>query len=250
MRTTGNTILITGGGTGMGLAAAKAFSERGNKVIMVARNEERLRAEAARLRDADPVACDISDAGQVDALMKHVAAEHPDLNMLFLNAGVTHTYRLFDREDMYAHARQEMEINYLSVIRLTQRFEPILAGRPDPAIIITTSGVIYAPDVTNPTYSASKAALHSFIQSARFLLEKKGSKIKLFELIAPLVDTRFAAEVQSDEKVSPASVIHELLAGLEADRLDIRPGMADDFYRAWRESPEKAFDLAVSATGA
>ena len=180
MDTTGNTILITGAGTGIGLEAAKRFDERGNKVIMVARDGERLERQAAQLEDAHPFACDISDAGQVGRLMDHVRNEHPEINMVFLNAGVTNNYRLFGDEDMFEHASQEMAVNYLSAVRLTQLFEPLLRDKPNAAMIITTSGVAFVPDVQNPTYSATKAALHSLVQAERFVLRNAGSNIKVF----------------------------------------------------------------------
>lgn len=250
MKTTGNTILITGAGTGMGLAAAKAFSQRGNKVIMVARNEERLRREAAALNDASAFACDISDAVQVDKLVGHVKDVHPDLNWVFLNAGITNSYELFDRESMFDHAREEMTVNYLSTVRLSELFVPMLEKRPNPAMIVTTSGVIYAPDTGNPTYSATKAAMHCFIQSARFVLAKRGSTIRWFELIAPLVDSPFSSGVNSDMKVPPEEVVEDLISGLEANEEEIRPGLSDVIYKAWRESPESALKLVNSATGA
>ena len=160
MKTTGNTILITGAGTGMGLEAAKQFSQRGNTIIMVARNKERLQAEAARLENASVLACDIADAaGRPPAPM--LAERHPDLNVTFLNAGVTHTYSLFSHQDAFGHAQQEMTVNFLSAVRLTQELEPRLSQRPEAAMIITTSGAAMAPDISNPTYSATKAALHS-----------------------------------------------------------------------------------------
>lgn len=249
MKTSGNTILITGAGTGMGLAAAKAFSAQGNTVVMVARNGERLREEAAKLRNADPFACDISDEAQLQSLIDHVRTAHPNLNWLFLNAGVTHTYKLFGEESMFAHAREEMTVNYLSTVSFTERFVPLLEHTTDPAVIITTSGVIYAPDVTNPTYSATKAALHSFIQSARFVLGKRGSKIRWVELVAPLVDSGFASGVNSDLKVPPEEVIVELIEGLEADQDEIRPGLSKELYKVWRESPDKAFEMATAAIG-
>lgn len=250
MNTSGNTILITGAGTGMGLAAAKAFSVRGNKVVMVARNEARLRDEAARLKNVDPFACDISEAGQVECLIEYVAKAHPDLNWLFLNAGVTNTYELFGKESMIDHARAEMTVNYLSTVHLSERFVPLIAAKPNPAMIITTSGVIYAPDVTNPTYSATKAALHSFIQSARHVLAGRGSPIAWFELVAPLVDSPFAAGVRSDLKVSPESVVEDLIRGIEADETEIRPGLSNEIYQAWRDDPEKAFAATCAAVGA
>ena len=130
MKTTGNTILITGAGTGMGLEAAKQFSQRGNTIIMVARNKERLQAEAARLENASTFACDIADEAQVERLLRYLAEHHPGLNIIFLNAGVTHTYSLFGREDAFGHAQQEMTVNFLSAVRLTQELEPASASGP------------------------------------------------------------------------------------------------------------------------
>lgn len=250
MKTTGNTILITGAGTGMGLEAAKQFSQRGNTIIMVARNKERLQAEAARLQNASTFACDIADEAQVQRLLQHLAEHHPDLNVVFLNAGVTHTYSLFGDEDAFDHAQQEMTVNFLSAVRLTQELEPRLSQRPEAAIIITTSGAAMAPDISNPTYSATKAALHSLVQSMRLVLQRRQSTIKVFELMAPLVDSPFSKDVHSDNKVPPADVISRLLTSLEHDELEIRPGAAEDVYQLMRTSPEKALQAVNAITNA
>ena len=249
MDTTGNTILITGAGTGIGLEAAKRFDERGNRVVMVARNGDRLEREAARLKDAHPFACDISDAGQVGRLMDYARSEHSEINMIFLNAGVTNNYQLFGEEDMFEHASQEMAVNYLSAVRLTQQFEPLLRDKPNAAMIITTSGVAFVPDVQNPTYSATKAALHSLVQAERFVLQNAGSNIKVFELMAPLVDSPFAKDVNSDAKVPPGEVADALLANLEHDVLEIHVGITADLYRTYLKSPERALRDLNAATG-
>lgn len=250
MDVTGNTVLITGAGTGIGLEAAKRFDRRGNKVIMLARNGERLGREAAQLKDAHPFACDITDADQVRSLMDYVRDEHPETNMIFLNAGVTNNYRLFGDEDMFEHASQEMATNYLSAVRLTQLFEPVLRGKPNAAMIITTSGVALVPDVQNPTYSATKAALHSLVQAERFVLKRAGSNIKVFELMAPLVDSPFARDVKSDAKVPPAEIADALLDSLERDVLEMHVGITAGLYRTYLESPEQALEELNNTTGA
>ena len=249
MDITGNTILITGAGTGIGLEAAKLFDQHGNRLIMVARNEDRLKREAARLKDAHPFACDITDADQVARLMDYVRSEHSEINMIFLNAGVTNTYRLFGDEDMFEHASEEMATNYLSAVRLTQLFEPLLRDKPNAAMIITTSGVALVRDVQNPTYSATKAALHSLVLAMRFVLQKTGSDIKVFELMAPLVDTPFAKDVNSDAKVPPAEVADALLTNLEQDVLEMHVGITADMYQTYLESPERALRELNAVTG-
>ena len=135
----------------MGLEAAKQFTRRGNSVIMVAGDEERLRREACHLDGAVAYACDIADPDQVATLLGFLDEEHPDLDVVLLNAGITHTYRLFGDEDALAHAEMEMRVNYLSSIRLIEALVPRLARTADPALIVTTSGVAFRPDITTPT---------------------------------------------------------------------------------------------------
>lgn len=249
MRLSGHTVLITGAGTGMGLEAAKQFSRRGNRVIMVARNEERLRREAGQLDGAVGYACDIADATQVAGLLAFVERQHPELDMVLLNAGVTHTYRLFGDEDTLAHAEVEMRTNYLSAIRLINALVPSLTRGTAPALIVTTSGVAFAPDITNPTYSATKAALHSLTQSVRLQLERDGSNIKVFEFMAPAVDSPFSAAVNSDVKITPAAAVAELFDGLEHDELELHVGLTKRTFQLLSESSDAALRAVNTATG-
>lgn len=249
MNLSGNTILITGAGTGVGLEAARAFDARGNTVIMVARDEERLRREAAKLKDAHPYACDIADADQVQGLVDHVRTAHPRINALLLNAGVTHTYQLFGAEDAALHAAEEMDVNVVSAVRLTQAFEPLFRDKREAAFIVTTSGVAMAPDVGNPTYSATKAALHSLCQSMRFVLGRSGSPIKVFELMLPLLDTPFSKDVKGEGKMPPAEAVEKVMAGLERDVEEIRVGLSAQLYEIYRQSPSEAVARVNAATG-
>lgn len=249
MKTTDHTVLITGAGTGIGLEVAKLLDQLGNTVIMVARNGDRLDREAEQLKHAHPYVCDISDGDQVNALVEHVRAEYSDLDVIFLNAGVTHTYQLFGDEDPVPYATQEVEINYLSAVRLTNLFEPVLRNKTEAAMIITTSGVAFVPDVGNPTYSATKAALHSLCQTMRFVLTRKKSPIKVFEVMAPLVDSPFAKDVVSDDKVPPSEVAQAILDGLEADDLEMHVGTTADLYPAYLHSPEEALVTLNASTG-
>ena len=116
-------------------------------------------------------------------------------------------------------------------------------------MIITTSGVALVPDVQNPTYSATKAALHSLVLAMRFVLQKTGSDIKVFELMAPLVDTPFANDVDSDAKVPPREVADALLANLEHDVLEMHVGITADMYQTYLKSPEQAMRELNAVTG-
>lgn len=242
-------MLITGAGTGIGLEAAKLFDQHDNHVIMVARNGDRLAEEAGKLQHATPYACDITDPAQVEGLVEYVRDHHPGLDVVFLNAGVTHGYQLFSGEDALAHATDEANVNYLAAVRLTHAFEPLLRDKTDPAIIITTSGVALVPDVGNPTYSATKAALHSLCLSMRFVLERSCSPIKVFEVMAPMVDTPFAAHVSSDMKVPASDVAQAVLDGLAADDFEMYVGITADLYPLYLESPQEALRVINANTG-
>lgn len=108
MKTSGKTVLITGAGTGIGLEAARQLAARGSRVLMVARDAARLEQEASKLHGAQAFACDISDQDRVGDLLLWVRSEHPDLNVVLLNAAITHNYQLFSDRDAAALAVQEM----------------------------------------------------------------------------------------------------------------------------------------------
>ena len=114
---------------------------------------------------------------------------------------------------------------------------------------MTTSGVAFGPDITNPTYSATKAALHSLTQSVRLQLERDGSHVQVFEFMAPPVDSPFAAAVESDIKITPAEAVAELLVGLERDELELHVGITASTFRLLSESSDAALRAVNAATG-
>src|ERR1700748_2880615 len=115
MKTTGKTVLITGGGSGIGFEIARSFSEKGNKVIIVGRNEARLQDAASRLKNVDYFAADITDENEVDDLVAHVTAKYPTLDVLVNNAAATTVYMLGEGGAL-DNAKKEIKTNYLSVI--------------------------------------------------------------------------------------------------------------------------------------
>lgn len=249
MKTSGNTILITGAGTGMGLEAAKQFDAMGNKVIMVARNQERLKKEAARLCWASVIVCELSIQDDLDRLVKTVEKEHPDLNMVVLNAGIATNYQLFGNNDSYLISKNEMVTNYNSAVMLMQALQPLLARKDNSAFILTTSGVAFVPDVQHPTYSATKAALHSYSLSLRLVLEQNNSNIKVFELMAPLVDTPFSEGIESDQKMSSSKVIELMINKLGADEYEMHIGLTKEIYEINNNSTQEALLYVNGITG-
>ena len=239
MKTQNNTILITGGGSGIGLETARKFSALGNKVIIAGRNIEKLKAAAAQLSNVSIIQCDITIESEVDALVQQVKSLYPGLNVLVNNSGSAHQFSLAENSNAYDGARKEMEINYLAPVRLTEKLLPFLKSHGESAVINITSVVAIVPWAVMPTYSASKAALQSYTRLLRLSLAN--SSVKVFEVLPPLVDTEFAKNIPVD-KLAPSTVADAIVNGVADDKLEIRIGYSDYFYNLNKESPEKAFN--------
>lgn len=236
-----NTVLITGGGSGIGFETAKAFAEAGNLVIISGRNETKLRKAAATLNNVAAIPCDITREEEVDQLVHRIRSEYGNLNVLVNNAGVAHEYMFAPDAGAFAKAQEEIGTNYLSNIRLTEKLLPLLRQQPEAAIINISSITAYTPGASVPTYSASKAALHSYTQSLRLLLSRT-SNIKVFEVLPPLVDTDFSRQLSGD-KMPASQVAKDILEGLSNDVFEIRSGFTATFYQLYLQSPDKAFRI-------
>ncbi|MGI4864213.1 MAG: SDR family oxidoreductase [Janthinobacterium lividum] len=236
------TILITGGGSGIGLAIAQLLSERGNRLILTGRNQAKLDRAAAQVPNATAIACDITNAADVARLVGRVQAEFGDLSVLVNNAGQGAAYQLGINANAFATAEAEMTTNYLAIVRLTELLLPVLSQQPEAAIVNVSSIVAFAPQVKIPTYSASKAALHSYTQALRYSLAKT-TAILVFELMPPLVDTELTQEIGGANGIPPQQVATELVAGLEQDTDEILVGQTAQFYEYHRASPSEAFAM-------
>jgi len=242
MKSTQNTLLITGGSAGIGLEAAKLFSAKGNTVIILGRNKERLQKAAAQLKNVTAIAADVSNQEDVDQLVKRLNVDFPNLNMVINNAGRALVYNLAtENVNAFDKAADEMLTNYLSIIRLNEKLLPLLKQQKDAAIVNVSSVVAFVPGSLS-TYSASKAALHSYTQSLRIALAKV-SGIKVFELMPPLVDTEFSAPIGGSKGIHPSIVAERLLTGLENDEYEIHVGQTEDIYRLFLSSPADALEF-------
>lgn len=238
MKTSQNTVLITGGSAGIGFEIAKKLSALDNHVIIVGRNQERLNAAAAQLKNATAINADISNADDVAILTEKIATDFPGLNMVINNAGAAFLSNLRTSTDTFEKASTEILTNYLSVVRLNEKLLPVLEKQVESAIVNVSSIVAFAPGTRLSTYAASKAALHSYTRALRFTLE--GSAIKVFELMPPLVDTEFSSEIDGHNGIPAAQVADEFITALEADRYEIRVAGTEQFYRLYLSSPEEA----------
>jgi len=239
MNITNNTILITGGSAGIGFEIAKQLTALGNHVIITGRDGKRLQGAAEKLENVTAIQFDVTNAVDVVALVAKIDTDFPALNMVINNAGNAYIYSLAEAENIFDNAEAEMLTNYLSVIRLNEKLLPLLKKQSSAAIVNVSSVVAFVPG-SLATYSASKAALHSYTQSLRLAL--KDSSVKVFELMPPLVDTQFSAPIGGHTGIAPSLVADDLIAALANDTLEIRVGNTEDIYQLYLSSPEAAFD--------
>lgn len=239
MKTTANTILITGGSAGIGLEMARQFVALGNKVIITGRDEARLNKAAAELGNVTAIASDVSDAKGVETLVNRIKTEFPDLNVLINNAGRAAVHNLADEgEKAYDIAAVEMETNFLSVVRLTEKLLPVLRTQKESAVINVSSIVAFVPGQSLPTYAASKAALHSYTKSLRLAL--RDTTVKVFELMPPLVNTELSAPIGGENGIPTSVLIDDLVDAFGTDRFEIRTGQTEDLYRLSLADPAQA----------
>ncbi|WP_404333355.1 SDR family oxidoreductase [Sphingomonas sp. MMS12-HWE2-04] len=185
MKTSGNTILITGGGSGIGAALAQRFHEAGNQVIVAGRRQDALDAVVEGRDGMFALTLDVESAEGVEDFARRVIAAYPGLNILINNAGIMRFEALDTRRDL-ADAEATITTNLLGPIRLTNALIDHLAAQADAAIVNVTSGLAFVPLVDTPTYNATKAAIHSYTVSLREALK---DKVKVIELAPPAVQT-------------------------------------------------------------
>lgn len=199
MKNSGNTILITGGGSGIGEALAHRLHDLGNTVIITGRRLDALEKAAAGRPGIVARRLDIDDADSIKAFAAAVTAEYPALNVLVNNAGIMRFEDAGAGRDL-ADAEATITTNLLGPIRLTDALVDHLAGRPDAAIINTTSGLAFVPLVRTPTYSATKAALHSYTIALREALK---GRVEVIELAPPAVQTGLTPGQETREGYQP-----------------------------------------------
>ena len=199
MKHTGNTMLITGGGSGIGKALAHRFHDLGNTVIVAGRRREALEAAIAGRPNMHALTLDIESADGVADFARRLLAAHPSLNVLVNNAGIMRIEAL-DRVRDLADAEATITTNLLGPIRLTNALIDHLAAQTDAAIINVTSGLAFVPLVFTPTYCATKAALHSYTVAMREALR---GKVEVIELAPPAVQTALTPGQESRSGYQP-----------------------------------------------
>jgi uncharacterized oxidoreductase len=197
MRLTGNTILITGGTSGIGRALAEVFHRRGNQVIITGRRQALLEEIIAAHPGMRGNQLDVDDPAAVDAFAAQIREQFPELNVLINNAGISRPEDLTSDTIDVSVARSIIQTNIVSVLQLTAALLPTLKQQPHSTIITTSSGLAFVPFAPFPTYCAGKAFLHSWLQSLRFQLRE--TSVEVLELAPPYVQTELAGPHQATD---------------------------------------------------
>ncbi|MDH3211291.1 MAG: SDR family NAD(P)-dependent oxidoreductase [Myxococcales bacterium] len=214
MKLTGNTVLITGGGSGIGLALAGSLLERENEVVVCARREEKLEAARRRYPGLKAHRCDVSDAGDRQRLLESIARDGLAVNVLINNAARMRPYDFTDVDGLdMEDVRQEIAANFIAPVELIHLFLPMLLGRPDPTIINVSSPGGVVPVTRVPVYCASKAALSSFTRSLRRQLV---GKVRVIALYPPSVETEMMEGIDLP-KISVEACSREIMRRLAGD---------------------------------
>jgi uncharacterized oxidoreductase len=247
MNISGNTILITGGTSGIGLAFAEEFVKQGNKVIITGRRTDRLQAIKDRLPQIIIKASDLEDATQRNELATWIIENHPDTNIIINNAGVQLLIDLKTEIDL-GRVQSEIETNFIAPVHLASLFTPHLSTKQNAAIINITSGLAFVPLAKMAIYCATKAAMHSLTLSLRYQLKDTG--IKVFEIAPPSVDTELGHDRREDKTQSHGGVpVHEFIEGamlaIKNDELEAAIGMSVGL----REKREEVFEQLNSRFG-
>jgi uncharacterized oxidoreductase len=231
------TVLITGGASGIGWALAQRFLAAGSAVILCGRRAEKL-AEAARQHARIQTrVCDVSREADRLALAEWIAAEQPRVNVLVNNAGIQNRLTIAGGDWPAAHA--ELAVNLEAPIHLSMLLAPILARRTNPAIVNVTSGLAFVPLAATPIYCASKAALHSFTLALRRQLAD--TSVQVVEVIPPAVDTDLGGPGLHTFGIPVDEFADVVIRQLGAGDLEIAYGFAEQASRASRPELDAIF---------
>jgi len=218
-------VLVTGGGSGIGLEIAREFVRRGNQVAICGRNLSTLKLSQSVIGAQSAIRCDLAEPYAIPKLVADAKRSLGGLSILVNNAGVQFNYDLVDTNpnEVLLDAAEEIQINFTSLVALTSACLPLLKENENPAIINISSGLAITPKASAPVYCATKAAVHSFSKSLRYQCVEAMPHLRIFEVLPPLVDTKMT-EGRGTGKLQPEDVVAEMFRGLVNERYEMRIG--------------------------
>lgn len=239
MKLSGNTILITGGSTGIGLAFAERFLKAGNKVIVCGRRENVLQSAKEKYPNLITRGCNLDSESERVALFDWVTANHPEVNVLVNNAGIQQRFHVLkaDAKTNWNYYNKEITTNIEAPIHLSMLFAPFFAKKEKATIINVTSGLAFTPLVIAPIYSATKAAFHSFTMSLRHQL--LDSAVEVIEIAPPAVNTDLGGAGLHTQGEPLNEFADGIFKGLEEGKKEIGYGSSVERLRMSRDEIDK-----------
>ena len=245
MDLSGNTVLVTGGASGIGLAIAERFLNAGSHVIVCGRRADKLQAATLAHPGLHAHVADVGSPPGREALVAWAASEFPRTNVLVNNAGIQRRLCLADNEP-WDQTREEIATNLEAPIHLARLFIPHLLKQERAAVINVTSGLSFSPMAAVPVYCATKAALHSFTLSLRQQL--KDTPIQVIEIIPPAVDTDLGGPGLHTFGVNVNAFADDVMAKIQAGAVEAAYGFAEEASRASREQLDAIFQRMNAET--
>src|ERR1700720_161164 len=240
MKLTSNTILITGGAGGIGYELTKQLSALGNTILITGRDQGKLERARAAFPSIHTFRTGLSHPRAIAALYETLTKQFPGLNILINNAGIMRKINVHDNAGGLEDITREIEINLSGPIRMVKQFLPHLKSKSGAAIMNVSSGLAFVPMPISPVYCATKAGLHSFTESLRVQL--KDTKVKVFELAPPATQTELLGDFNPEDMkgvsiMEVEDMVKVAFKGMQADRLEIRPGQANQLKMMSRLAP-------------
>ena len=222
MKLENNTVLITGGAAGIGLALAEALVARGNRVVVCGRDANKLRQAEILLPSLHTIRCDITDPADLSELCNRLESRFSELDLLVNNAGVQTAMNFRGEVVDESLIERELSTNLSAHINVTNRLLPLLSARPESAIVFIGSVLGQVPKFSAPVYSAAKAGLHCYAQCLRGQLST--TRTRVIEVVPDLVDTAMTSDRTTARKLRPEQLARKVIDGLARDRGQIETG--------------------------
>lgn len=246
MQLASNTVLITGGASGIGLAIAQRFMQAGSTVIVCGRRKEKLTEVQKKHPEIKTIACDLSKEKDRARLCEWATGEFPRLNVLVNNAGIQRRVRIGE-DKKWKSTQEEIAINFEAPVHLTALFLPHLMKQERPAILNVTSGLAFSPMAMAPIYCATKAALRSFTLSLRHQLA--GTPVQVIEIIPPAVNTDLGGVGLHTFGVAVDEFVNAVTMGLREGGPEIAYGFSQRASQASRSELDEIFQRMNQAAG-
>ncbi len=234
MDASGKTVLITGGGSGIGLEIARQFVAEGSKVVIAGRSLDRLEAAKQQIPELEVAQVDVTSSEQIEKLRDLCDERYGGIDVLVNNAGVFHIFDVAKGEVTLETQLNEIDIDFSGPVRMVHHFLPGLLKKPEAAIVNVSSGLAFVPYVAAPVYSATKAGVHSWTLSLRKQLSE--TNVQVVELMPPLVDTEMVEDVPLP-KITPEKLATKFMKGFRKGKQQITPGQSAQLSLMSRVAP-------------